>query len=235
MRYALGSVLLAAGYLCGSVSFAILVTRLRTGKDIRTLGNANPGTANVARTLGRGWGALVLLGDVLKALLPMLAARRLCFRGEGWADILMVFAVGLAAVVGHCYPLFHGFRGGGGVAASLPVLGFFTPVEFLASLLLAFLIVQLFVKRSLPFRLGRWVPMIAGPIVPVLVAAVNALVSVPLGAGISIGGHPRAVPVGVLATSTAVILLNVPKIRESLAQAKGARSSGPGAGRPPGA
>jgi acyl-phosphate glycerol 3-phosphate acyltransferase len=218
MRYAIGAAMIVAGYLSGSVNLAIIVTRLRTGKDIRDLGNANPGTANVGRTLGRGWGALVLLGDVLKGLIPMLAARLLFFGGDGTVDILAVFAVGLAAIVGHCRPVFYGFRGGGGIAASLPVFSFFAPVEFGASMLLGALIVALFVK-NVQFRIGRWIPMMFVAIAPFLTAGVNALVAVPLGEGVSIGGHPWAVPAGMLATSLVVFAFNFKLLRSVTAGA----------------
>ena len=217
MVYILLAALVGVGYLSGSVNYAIILTRVRTGKDIRELGNANPGTANVGRTLGRSWGALVLLFDILKGLLPMLAVRLFRFPGNGSWEVLAVFATGLAAVVGHCLPLFHGFRGGGGVATALPVYFFFTPVEFSVSMLLGGLVVALFVK-DVQFRLGRWIPMMFVTIAPFLVAAVNALVSVPLLGRMSIGGHPWGVVAGVFATSVAVIAFNLEKLRTSLAQ-----------------
>jgi glycerol-3-phosphate acyltransferase PlsY len=201
------ALLVPAAYLSGSVSYAILVTRGRTGKDIRDLGNKNPGTANVGRTVGRGWGTLVLLLDVLKGLVPMLAARLLFFPGSGSQAILAVFAVGLAAIVGHCLPLLHGFRGGGGVGTSLGVYFFFTPLEFAASMLLGSLVVFLFI-RGVQFRLGRWIPIMFVAIAPFLTLAVNLFVSVPLGAHLSLGGHPWSVTVGVFATSIVVLFFN---------------------------
>ena len=222
MRYALCAAMIAASYLAGSLNFAIIVTRLAAGKDIRDLGNANPGAANVGRMLGRGWGALVLLGDVVKGLIPMLAARLLFFRGDGSWDILAVVAVGLAAIVGHCRPVFHGFRGGGGVATSLPVFSFFAPVEFAVSMLLGALIIALFV-RNVQFRLGRWIPMIFIAIAPFLTAAVNAWVAVSLGAGVSIGGHPWAVPIGMLATSVVVLAFNARLLRTAFENLRASR------------
>jgi glycerol-3-phosphate acyltransferase PlsY len=216
MRYAICAAMIVVGYLAGSVSFAIIVTRLRIGKDIRTLGNENPGTANVGRTLGRGWGALVFLGDMLKALLPMLAARLLFFRGNGFWEILAVFAAGLAAMVGHCRPLYFGFRGGGGAASALPVMFFFAPVEAAASLLLACLAVLLFVRKGVRFRIGRWIPMLFLTIAPFLATAVNALADVPLTARVSIGGHPWAVVVGMFATSFLVLGFSLKVLRQAV-------------------
>lgn len=218
MRIAIAAALAVAGYLLGSVNFAILVTRLRTGKDIRTLGNQNPGTANVGRTLGRGWGAAVFLGDVLKALAPMLVARLAFFPGSTTGEVLAVYAAGIAAIVGHGRPLYFRFRGGGGAASALPVVFFFAPVEAMASLLLACLVVLLAV-RSVRFRIGRWIPMMFLAIAPFLTAAVNALVRLPLGAGISIGGHPWAVVGGMFAAGLVVLWLSLPAIRQAFADA----------------
>ena len=214
MRYLACAAMTIAGYLAGSVNFAIIVTRLRTGSDIRALGNENPGTANVGRTLGRGWGALVFLGDVLKALVPMLAARLLFFPGSGPWDILAVFAAGLAAIIGHCRPLFHGFRGGGGAAAAIPVLFFFAPVESLVSLILGWLAVLAFVK-AVRFRLGRWVPMIFLTVVPFLTTATTILLDVPLGQRLSVGGHSWAVPVGMFSASFLVMGFSFKTLRQA--------------------
>ncbi len=218
MRVAIAVVMIVAGYLLGSINFAIIVTRLRTGRDIRTLGNENPGTANVGRTLGRGWGAVVFFGDVLKALVPMLAARLLFFPGDGTGEILAVFAPGLAAIVGHARPLYHGFRGGGGAASALPVVFFFAPVEAMAALLLACLGV-LFVVGRVRYRIGRWIPLLFLVIAPFLAAAVNALVAVPLGARLSIGGHPWAVVAGMFAAALLVLGFSFTAVRQAFADA----------------
>jgi glycerol-3-phosphate acyltransferase PlsY len=207
---------IVGAYLSGSVSYAILITRARTGRDIRDLGNRNPGTANVGRMLGRGWGALVLLLDVLKALVPMLAARILFFPGPESAAILAVYAVGLAAVIGHCRPLFFELRGGGGVAPSLAVFFFFTPLEFGASLLLGALVVLLFVRRA-AFRIGRWIPMMSVVVAPFLTAAAMSLPAVGLGGLVPIGGRPWSVLAGVAATSILLTAFNVPMIAGTLA------------------
>jgi glycerol-3-phosphate acyltransferase PlsY len=70
-----------AAYLFGSLNFAIIITRLVRGEDIRTLGNKNPGASNTGRTVGRGWGMLVLVLDGLKAVIPMAVARIWIFSG----------------------------------------------------------------------------------------------------------------------------------------------------------
>ncbi len=106
--------LVAGAYLLGSLSPASAVARSR-GVDLRVSGSGNPGATNVARALGRRWGVLVGVLDVLKGALP--AAVALASVGRPW-----VYAVALAAVLGHVTsPFLHG-RGGKGVATSLGVL-----------------------------------------------------------------------------------------------------------------
>lgn len=104
-----------AGYLIGSVDFAVLVAR-SAGVDIYSAGSGNPGASNVARVLGKKAGATVMLGDLLKGV----AAAAL---GElvGGTELLG-FIAGGAAVVGHCYPVYHRFRGGKGVATMIGML-----------------------------------------------------------------------------------------------------------------
>ena len=115
--------LVAAAYLLGSISSAILVCRLMGLPDPRTQGSRNPGATNVLRIGGKKAAALTLVGDSLKGLVPMLAGHLL---GVG-PDVLA--ATGLAAFLGHLYPVFFGFRGGKGVATALGVqLGLYWPI-----------------------------------------------------------------------------------------------------------
>lgn len=120
---------LVSAYIVGSVDFAVLVSRLH-GVDIHQEGSGNPGTANVLRTLGRGPAAMVLLGDLLKGVIA--ASMGMIAAADGDPMGLWAFAAGLAAVVGHCYPIFYRFRGGKGVATTVGVLAFTIPVGALA-------------------------------------------------------------------------------------------------------
>lgn len=97
-------------YLIGSIDFGVVVPRLR-GVDIYEVGSGNPGATNVLRSMGRGTAAVVLLGDLLKGVV---AAALGDLAGGDAAG----FAAGFAAVVGHCYPVWHRFRGGKGVATA---------------------------------------------------------------------------------------------------------------------
>ena len=112
----LDGVLIAAAYLLGSLSTAIVTSRVLGLPDPRTRGSGNPGATNVLRIGGRKAAAITLLGDMLKGLVAVLAGRLL---GAGDA---VVAAMGMAAFLGHLYPVFFGFMGGKGVATSLGVL-----------------------------------------------------------------------------------------------------------------
>ena len=98
-----------AAYLLGSVDFAVLVARAK-GVDIYSVGSGNPGTANVLRTMGRGAAAMVMAGDLLKGVVAAAAAYQIT------GEIVIGYAAGAAAVLGHCFPIWHRFKGGKGVA-----------------------------------------------------------------------------------------------------------------------
>ena len=107
--------LVTGAYLLGSISSAIIVCRLMGLPDPRTQGSNNPGATNVLRIGGRRAAAITLLGDSLKGLLPVL----LCHLFGRGPEVLAL--AGLAAFLGHLYPVFFGFKGGKGVATALGV------------------------------------------------------------------------------------------------------------------
>jgi len=112
-------------YLLGSVSFAIVVSRLFALPDPRSYGSKNPGATNVLRTGRKSAAAITLLGDGGKGWLAVFLAQ--LWTGEsalgGWAVPL----AGLAVFIGHLYPVFHRFQGGKGVATAAGVLLGFSP------------------------------------------------------------------------------------------------------------
>lgn len=118
----LGVLVIAAGYLLGSIPAAILVCRALGRTDPRTTGSRNPGATNVLRVAGRDAAALTLAGDLLKGVAAVVLARALSPEPVLWA------LAGAAAFLGHLYPVFFGFRGGKGVATALGVLLAATPV-----------------------------------------------------------------------------------------------------------
>lgn len=118
---------LLASYLIGSVDFAVIVARAK-GIDIHGVGSGNPGASNVLRSIGKGPAAMVLVGDLLKGVI---AAALGWLAGAGSLDPVsepIAMAAGFLAVVGHCFPIFHRFRGGRGVATSGGVLLFVVPI-----------------------------------------------------------------------------------------------------------
>jgi glycerol-3-phosphate acyltransferase PlsY len=125
-----GGLLAAAvvGYVAGLLPSASLAARLASGGqvDLRTAGTGNPGGANAAVVLGRQWGYAVMAADIAKGFVACRVARR--FTGETGQHV-----AGVAAVVGHCYPATHGFRGGKGVATSvgqcLATLPAYVPID----------------------------------------------------------------------------------------------------------
>ena len=97
-------------YLLGSINFAYITARIK-GIDISSQGSGNPGTSNVLRTLGKRSAAIVLFGDLLKGAIPIVF-----FYQDQY-----FLAYGVAAVIGHIYPVFYKFKGGKGVATYLGV------------------------------------------------------------------------------------------------------------------
>ncbi len=105
-----------ASYLVGSLSAAILVCRALGKGDPRTVGSGNPGATNVLRTYGKGPAVATLAGDVLKGFLPVVLAT-----GLGLSPLSVALA-GVAAFLGHLFPVFFSFKGGKGVATLIGVI-----------------------------------------------------------------------------------------------------------------
>jgi len=111
---------LGLAYLIGSLDFAVIVARLK-GEDIYSMGSGNPGASNALRSMGKAAGAIVLLGDLVKGVAAAAVGSAL-----GGAETIAA-AAGLTAVVGHCYPVFHRFRGGKGAATLAGMLLWVAP------------------------------------------------------------------------------------------------------------
>ena len=112
--------IVAAAYLIGSLSFAVIVSKGLGMADPRTYGSGNPGATNVLRSGRKTAAVLTLLGDALKGVAAVLLAK-LLQEPLGLADITVALAA-LSALVGHMWPVFFGFKGGKGVATALGVL-----------------------------------------------------------------------------------------------------------------
>ena len=140
--------LLLAGvvaYLIGSINFAIIVTKLFAKKDIRDFGSGNAGMTNVLRTLGKGPAVLVTLGDFLKGVLAVVIGRLILHLLGGGAPFYGDYLLGLMAMLGHCFPIFYGFRGGKGILVSAGVI-LMLNWRVLLIILAVFLLVVVFTK-----------------------------------------------------------------------------------------
>ena len=116
------------GYLSGSILFAWVLTKIATGKDIRSLGDKNPGSANVARSVGKELGVAVTALDVFKVAFPIVIARYL-----NLGDTCFIL-ISIGAVVGHILPLYFGFKGGKGLSCAIGSALAIIPYEVLISL-----------------------------------------------------------------------------------------------------
>ena len=148
------------GYLLGSVSSAVLVSKLLGLPDPRQSGSGNPGATNVLRLGNKLAAALTLLGDVLKGVLPVLIAKYLDAETTGMA------LAGLGAFLGHLFPVFFGFAGGKGVATSLGIFLALNP-------LIAGLQVALWVVMALIFRYSSLAALAAAFATPVLLSLIH--------------------------------------------------------------
>lgn len=145
-------IMIVVPYLLGGVNTSIIVTKLKTGKDIRTMGSGNAGLTNTLRTQGKAVAGIVLLGDVAKAVLAIWAVR-LAFQFIGGVDTTVLendmnwvgYMAGFMAVVGHVFPVYYGFRGGKGVLAAISAI--FTLDWRTGCLLLAVFIIIVAVTR----------------------------------------------------------------------------------------
>ncbi len=119
-------VLVLAAYLAGSVPMGVLVARISGGPDPRTIGSGRTGGTNALRALGRRWATVVVAGDLLKGILPVLLARV-----ATGGDALVEVSCGTAAVAGAIWSVFVGFRSGRGVGTGVGTMLVIQPVTVL--------------------------------------------------------------------------------------------------------
>ena len=153
-------ILIVFAYLLGSVPVGVLLARIK-GADPRKVGSGNIGATNVMRAAGKVTGALTLAGDILKGLLPVAVA----FIME--EPVIVVAAAGLAAFLGHLFPLFLGFKGGKGVATALGVYLRLDPFA-------VFITVIVFVLVLLKWRFVSLGSLVGVAAMPLLLYLLNA-------------------------------------------------------------
>jgi len=154
-----------AGYLCGSIPFAYIVTRRSKGVDIRKVDIGNMGAGAVIRTVGVGPGILVGVGDIAKGFAPVMLAQYLD------VSLFWVYATGFAAVIGHCYPLYIGFRGGQGVATLIGVFLGIVPKAMGLTLLVMGLVLLMNARNQASRRIFLAIA-VSAPFLPALVYAI---------------------------------------------------------------
>lgn len=163
------SILLIAiiGYLWGSIPSGYWMGKLLRGKDydIRDYGSKKTGATNVRRTLGNGPAIVVLLVDLSKGIGPALLARYIpLLNVHGWG----IMIAGIMALLGHCYPVFIGFRGGRGVMTGAGVTLVISPLIFLIAAVVAVGTIVLTRYVSLGSILGAFTILVCGIIFRVL-------------------------------------------------------------------
>ena len=114
-------------YLLGSIPFGYLIVRRKSGADIRETGSGGTGATNVSRRAGKAAGILTLLLDAAKGCVAVLIAK--AFGGDDW----VIAAAAIAALVGHIFPVWLGFRGGKGVATGVGIFVVLAPVALLGA------------------------------------------------------------------------------------------------------
>jgi acyl phosphate:glycerol-3-phosphate acyltransferase len=149
-------ILIICSYLLGSISSAILLSKIMGFEDPRSEGSKNPGATNVLRIAGKKAAFLTLVGDCMKGFIPVVAARLLNF------DPLIVALTAFAAFGGHCFPVFFAFRGGKGVATAIAATVAFNTL--VGALLIAILL--LFARV---FRISSLAAIISFSALPALV------------------------------------------------------------------
>lgn len=153
VQFAYAAAVLVA-YLFGSISCSILISQWMRLPDPRSLGSGNPGATNMLRTGSKNAAVFTLIGDLLKGLIPLVIARWLGF------ELSILCLMGLAATIGHMYPIYYKFRGGKGIATTLGVL-------FGISWLLAIIWIAIWISVAILTRYSSLAAIVATILLPV--------------------------------------------------------------------
>lgn len=165
--------LILFAYLLGSIATAIVTCKLMGLPDPRTQGSNNPGATNVLRFGGKKAAAITLLGDGLKGVIPVVLARFVF----GIEDYTWLILIGIAAFLGHLYPVFYGFKGGKGVATAI---GVFLGVNLWGGL--AFVATWLIMAKG--FKISSLAALIATALSPLYFWMITGHAQLTLGVGV---------------------------------------------------
>ena len=162
MTFSLDLLLIPLAYLIGSVSFAVVVSKCMNLPDPHSYGSGNPGATNVLRTGNKLAAGLTFLGDALKGFLAVILARAIL--GDPSANVYLdswiLCGVVIAVFLGHVFPIFHGFKGGKGVATACGILFGVNAILGIATLS-TWIIVAVFLRYS---SLAALAAAVFGPI-----------------------------------------------------------------------
>jgi acyl phosphate:glycerol-3-phosphate acyltransferase len=139
------------GYLVGAIPFGIVIGRLAGVRDVREQGSGKTGFTNALRALGIRWAGLVVAGDIVKGLAPVLFAHFVL--DSAWAAAL----AGAAAVIGHIFPVYIGFRGGRGVSTAFGAFLGVQPIAALAVIGVSLVVLVIWRYASLMSVIGVFV------------------------------------------------------------------------------
>ncbi len=140
--------IIVLSYLVGSIPISIILTKMKRGVDIRDFGSGNAGGTNVSRVLGKKYGVLVILLDAMKGIFAVVVISRLYFGSFPFPNTtpfddftLIQIMAGVAAMIGHIWTIFAGFKGGKGIATGLGVLVSIVTLDLIVALGIFFVVV----------------------------------------------------------------------------------------------
>ncbi len=166
------AVVALVSYLLGSVSFAVIVSRIGAKDDVRNHGSGNAGMTNILRSYGKKMAAFTAIGDFGKGVIAV-ALGRIIFSLAGIQGIDAGYIAGLFVILGHLYPLFFGFKGGKGVLTSLGAAVIVSPIPFLV-------IAGIAIPTVFAVKIVSLISIIGFALYPVVVVAVDLLLDKPL-------------------------------------------------------
>jgi len=152
--------LIIASYFIGAIPTGVILAKAFAGRDIRQEGSGNIGATNVTRVLGKKVGTLTLVGDLLKGFLPVWAGAAVT------GSIEVACLMGLAAFLGHLFPIYLGFKGGKGVATALGVFLYLSPIVILIEVIIFAFVVGIWKYVSL----GSIIAAAAMPLLLLMIA-----------------------------------------------------------------
>lgn len=166
------AVVALVSYLLGSVSFAVIVSRIGAKDDVRNHGSGNAGMTNILRSYGKKMAAFTAIGDFGKGVIAV-ALGRIIFSLAGIQGIDAGYIAGLFVILGHLYPLFFGFKGGKGVLTSLGAAVIVSPIPFLV-------IAGITIPTVFAVKIVSLISVIGFALYPFVVVAVDLLLDKPL-------------------------------------------------------